>query len=77
MLVWRDCRVWTLAWAHGMALAPLGGQVSRALPTVVFMTLVFGVARQGRFSTGQGRLGQGRSGMPGKTRRGRQLVVLS
>ena len=31
-------------WAHGMALAPLGGPVIRALPNVILMTLVLGVA---------------------------------
>ena len=31
-------------WAHGMALAPLGGPVMRALPNVILMTLVLGVA---------------------------------
>ncbi len=31
-------------WAHGMALAPFGGPVMRALPNVILMTLVFGVA---------------------------------
>ena len=30
--------------AHGMALAPLGGPVMRALPHVILMTLVLGVA---------------------------------
>ena len=31
-------------WAHGMALAPLGGPVIRALPNVILMALVLGVA---------------------------------
>ena len=31
-------------WAHGMALALLGGPVIRALPNVILMTLVLGVA---------------------------------
>ncbi len=31
-------------WAHGMALAPLGGPVIRALPNVILVTLVLGVA---------------------------------
>ncbi len=35
-------------WAHGMALAPSGGAVTRgltrALPNIIFMTLVLGVA---------------------------------
>ncbi len=31
-------------WAHGMALAPLGGPVIRALANVILMTLVLGVA---------------------------------
>ncbi len=31
-------------WAHSMALAPLGGPVIRALPNVILMTLVLGVA---------------------------------
>ncbi len=45
MFAWRDCRVWALGqWAHGMALAPLGGTVIRALPNVILMTLVLGVA---------------------------------
>ena len=39
--------VWSVGfgpWAHGMALAPLGGPVIRALPNVILMTLVLGVA---------------------------------
>ena len=38
---------WTVGfgpWANGMALAPLGGPVMRALPNVILMTLVLGVA---------------------------------
>ena len=31
-------------WAHGMALARLGGPVIRALPNAILMTLVLGVA---------------------------------
>ncbi len=31
-------------WAHGMALAPLGGPVISALPNVIVMTLVLRVA---------------------------------
>ena len=32
------------SWAHGLALASLGGPVIRALPNVILMTLVLGVA---------------------------------
>ena len=37
--------VWSVGpWAHGMALAPLGGPVIGALPNVILMTQVLEVA---------------------------------